>query len=162
MNTMKKILFLLLVVALVSIKANAQSMGYTYKTAIGVKVWPGSISVKTFTQPNKGLEGLAYFWNNGVRFTGLYEIYGDINGAEGLKWYVGPGAHIGFWNKNWKDDHKEKNAGVGIGIDGVLGLDYKINGAPINISLDWQPSFNFVGDIYFEGGWGGLGVRYAF
>ena len=49
-----------------------------------------------------------------------------------------------------------------IGIDGIIGLDYKIKGAPINVCLDWQPSFNFIGYNYFEGGWGGIGVRYAF
>ena len=49
-----------------------------------------------------------------------------------------------------------------VGIDGVLGLDYKVKGAPLDVSLDWQPSFNFVGYNYFEGGWGGLGIRYAF
>lgn len=140
----------------------AQSMGSTYKTALGVKFYPGAISLKSFTQTNKGLEGLAYFWNDGFRFTGLYEIYGDINGAPGLKWYVGPGAHVGFWSDHWKNGHKKEDASVAIGVDGVLGLDYKINGAPLNLSIDWQPSFNFVGYTYFEGGWGGLGIRYTF
>jgi len=47
-------------------------------------------------------------------------------------------------------------------VDGVLGLDYKISGAPINVSIDWQPSLNLIGHTYFEGGWGGLGVRFTF
>lgn len=159
---MKKLLILFLVFGMYSITANAQSMGYSYKTALGVKFYPGSITIKNFQQTNKALEGLGYFWNGGFRFTGLYEIYGDIAGAEGLRWYVGPGAHIGFWNQQWKDNHPQKDASVAIGIDGVLGLDYKFNGAPINLSIDWQPSFNFVGYNYFEGGWGGLGIRYTF
>ncbi len=46
-------------------------------------------------------------------------------------------------------------------MDGVLGLDYKIKGAPINVSIDWQPSINFVGYGRFESGWGGLGIRYT-
>ncbi|HEY6976936.1 MAG TPA: hypothetical protein VH396_11655 [Chitinophagaceae bacterium] len=158
---MKKIL-LAGVIIFIGFSAKTQSMDYDYKTALGVKFYPGAISLKSFTRDNKALEGLAYFYTDGVRFTGLYEIYGDINGAAGLKWYVGPGAHLGFWSDNWKKNYPERDAGVAFGIDGVLGLDYKFNGAPINVSLDWQPSFNFVGYNYFEGGWGGLGIRYTF
>jgi hypothetical protein len=43
----------------------------------------------------------------------------------------------------------------------MLGLDYKLKNAPINISVDIQPSFNFVGASYFDLGWGGIGIRYT-
>ncbi len=160
---MKKLFILITLVAIIT-SANAQkmAMGSTYKTAIGVKFYPGSISVKSFTKPNLALEGLAYFWNYGTRFTGLYEIHGNITGVEGLKYYVGPGAHIGYFNDHWKNSFPARAGGLMFGVDGVLGLDYKLKGAPIDVSLDWQPSFNFVGYNYFEGGWGGLGIRYAF
>lgn len=160
---MKKLFILFTLVAIIT-SANAQkmAMGSTYKTAIGVKFYPGSISVKSFTNPDLALEGLAYFWNYGMRFTGLYEIHGNITGLEGLKYYVGPGAHIGYFNDHWKNSFPARAGGLMFGVDGVLGLDYKLKGAPIDVSLDWQPSFNFVGYNYFEGGWGGLGIRYAF
>lgn len=139
--------------------SNAQSKsasGTTYRTALGVKVWDGGgISFKHFVNGNNALELIGYFWNRGTRITGLYEIHGPINGAQGLKWYIGPGAHIGFYNTRNGD-------GAFAGIDGVLGLDYKFNGAPINISLDWQPSFEFGDNRGFYSGWGGLGVRYTF
>jgi hypothetical protein len=44
-------------------------------------------------------------------------------------------------NRYWKIYYGYR--GGAVGIDGVLGLDYKFNGAPINMSLDWQPSFEF-------------------
>ena len=44
------------------------------------------------------VNSLAIFWNRGFRLTGLYEIHGDFADAQGLKWYVGPGAHIGFYD----------------------------------------------------------------
>ncbi len=150
------------IVTILCFAAKAQNMGSDYKTALGIKFYPGAISLKSFIKPNKALEGLAYIYSDGVRFTGLYEIHGDIAGAEGLKWYVGPGAHIGFWSDNWKHDHPHENSGMIFGVDGVIGLDYKFNGAPINVSLDWQPSFTFVGYNYFEAGFGGLGIRYTF
>lgn len=128
----------------------------SYRTALGVKVWDGGgISFKHFLQEKGALELIGYFWNRGSRITGLYEIHGPINGAEGLKWYIGPGAHVGFYNTKYGD-------GSFIGVDGVLGLDYKFRGAPINMSLDWQPSFEFGDNRGFVGSWGGLGIRYTF
>jgi len=127
----------------------------SYKTALGVKFYPGAISLKHFVNDQAALEGLGYFWDRGFRITGLYEIHGDINGAPGLKWYVGPGAHVGFYNTKW-------GGGSSFGVDGVLGLDYKINVAPINLSLDWQPSFEFGDGRGFTGNWGGFAIRYTF
>jgi hypothetical protein len=159
---MKKILCLAVFSFLFSYGAFSQNTGSSYTTALGAKVYPGAITIKHFTQNNRALEGLGYFWEHGFRFTGLYEIHGDFNGAPGLKWYIGPGAHIQVWNDEWKKTYPTRDGGVGLGIDGVLGLDYKIKGAPINLSLDWQPSFNFVGYNYFQGDWGGFAVRYTF
>lgn len=142
--------------------AKAQALGSDYRTALGVKFYPGAITVKHFIKDDAALEGLLYFWRYGFRVTGLYEYHGDINNAPGLKWYVGGGAHIGSWNNEWKDRYPTRDNGVQFGVDGVLGLDYKIKEAPLNLSLDWQPSFNIVGYSYFEGGWLGLAIRYTF
>lgn len=140
-------------------------MGRNYQTALGVKFYPSSLSLKHFVNKNHAVEGLGYFWEYGTRITGLYEIHHDIAGAPGLKWYIGPGAHIGFWNTKWKDRYA-RNSGAYFGVDGVLGLDYKINKAPINLSIDWQPSFTLGSTEYsgygFEGGWGGFAIRYTF
>jgi len=155
---MKKMLALCLICCIAVCSVHAQSMGRTYKTALGVKVWDGGgISFKTFVAPNNALEVVGYFYKDGTRLTGLYEIHGDISGAPGLKWYIGPGAHLGFY------DYKGYNGDkVVAGIDGVLGLDYKVNRAPINFSIDWQPSFEFADGRGFVGSWGGLGIRYTF
>ena len=158
----KLIIVLSFVFIAATLSAQNMSLDSDYKTAVGIKFYPAAITVKSFIRQNTALEGLASFWNYGTRFAGLYEIYHDINDVNGLKWYVGPGAHIGFWNNNWKDKFPTRADGIMIGIDGVIGLDYKIQNAPIDVSLDWQPSFNFVGYNYFEGGWGGIGIRYAF
>src|SRR5262245_51676212 len=112
---MRKIL-ILFVTILVVYTAQAQSSSAhstSYRTALGVKIWDGGgISLKHFFNKNAG-ELIGYFWYRGVRFTGLYEIHGDINGAPGLKWYIGPGAHVGFYNDKY-------GGGSVVGIDGVL------------------------------------------
>ncbi|MEI9945709.1 MAG: hypothetical protein WDN26_16010 [Chitinophagaceae bacterium] len=158
---MRKI-FILCVTFFIVVATQAQSKSTNstdYKTALGVKIWDGGgISLKHFFVTNNAGELIGYFWRNGFRITGLYEIHGPINGAPGLRWYIGPGAHIGFYDTNKHDDENEAVAG----IDGVVGLDYKFNHAPINVSLDWQPAFEFGTDRGFNGSWGGLGIRYTF
>lgn len=155
---MVKLLFLTFFVLIVS-GAKAQSKSEnssSYRTALGVKVFDGGgITFKHFLSDRNALELIAYLWGSGTRITGLYEIHGPINGAPGLRWYIGPGAHIAVYNKN----HGDVTA---LGIDGVLGLDYKFSGAPINMAVDWQPSFEFTNNRGFVGSWLGLAVRYTF
>ncbi len=156
---MKKTLLATIVIFSFTIgSASAQSnIGSTnYKNALGVKFYPGAVSYKHFLNQKDALELIGYFWNRGTRITGLYEIHGNIENAGGLKWYIGPGAHVGFYN------NKYYSGGTFIGVDGVIGLDYKIKSAPINLSLDWQPSFEFGDGAGFNGNWGGFAVRYVF
>src|SRR3954466_3618650 len=87
--TMKKMLAMGVIACCAFVSLNAQSMGRTYKTALGVKVWDGGgISFKTFVAPGNALEVVGYFYKHGTRLTGLYEIHGNIAGAPGLKWYI--------------------------------------------------------------------------
>jgi hypothetical protein len=156
---MRNLFFTAITFLFFSMAAQGQSKSTnnsSYKTALGVKVWDGGgISFKHFVTDKNALELIGYFWNRGSRITGLYEIHGPVTGAAGLQWYIGPGAHIGFYNTKNGD-------GAFAGIDGVLGLDYKFKGAPINMSIDWQPSFEFGNNRGFYGNWGGLGIRYTF
>lgn len=157
-NNMKKKLItaaIILIISLGSASAQSNVGSQDYKTAIGVKFYPGAITVKHFVSDKNALEGIGYFWNRGARITGLYEIHNDIQNASGLRWYIGPGAHLGFYN------NKYYAGGTYIGVDGVLGLDYKIKSAPLNFSLDWQPSFEFGEGAGFNGNWGGLSIRYV-
>jgi hypothetical protein len=164
---MKQIIVLLaILLATIVLTANAQKSASTYSsdyvTALGIKFYPTGVTLKHFVNGTKNaVEVIGYFYKYGTRITGLYEIHNDISGAPGLKWYIGPGAHVSFYDRNKNNDHY---GGAAVGVDGVLGLDYKINSAPINLSLDWQPSFEF-GDNYnngFSGDWGGFAIRYTF
>lgn len=155
---MKKILITMLITgALFISQAHAQSnIGSTdYKNALGVKFYPGGVSYKHFITDKNAVELIGYFYNRGTRITGLYEIHGDIENAGGLKWYIGPGAHVGFYNNKYYGGRSF------VGVDGVVGLDYKIREAPINLSLDWQPSFEFGEGSGFNGNWGGFAIRYV-
>ena len=157
---MRKTLFVFSIVSLFfTTRSFAQAEGSSYETAIGIKFWPGAISIKHFIQDDRALEGLVNFWDNGFRLTGLYEIHGDIAGAEGLRWYVGPGAHIGWYNGTYYHGYYYNSGSLSIGVDGVLGLEYKFAGAPIAISADIQPYLE-LNHPYVDV-WGGIGVKYT-
>ncbi len=154
---MKKAFMTVVVLFLLSVtvKVFAQKSGNPdYQTALGVKFYPFAFSLKTRVAPKAKLEFLGYF-KDGFRLTGLYEYYGKLNEKENLKFFIGGGAHLGFADK----DHGGNANG---GVDGIVGLDYKFLKLPLNISLDWQPSYGFGDENAFTGDWGGLGVRLAF
>jgi hypothetical protein len=153
----KLILGVGVLMAVLTVKAqNKTSNSLTYKTAAGIRIWDGAgLSLKTFFKDDgkSALEFFGFFNGDGIRITGLYEMHGDLSTEGNLKWYFGGGAHVGLYSKD---------IGTTIGIDGVIGIDYKFKELPLNLSLDWQPTFEFASSRGFNGNWGALGVRYTF
>jgi hypothetical protein len=152
---MKKLFFLLLFVVMlnVTMAQNKTANSNEYKTAIGAKIWDGAgLTLKTFINEKGALEFIGYFNRYGTRITGLYEIHGNLSSEGALKWYVGPGAHVGLYK------------GItAVGIDGVVGIDYKFSNMPLNLALDWQPSFELGSGARngFNGNWGGFAIRFT-
>lgn len=158
---MKKLLFTLItgvaIFAMCSIDAKAQD----YKNAIGGRFGSyNGITFKTGLNKNAMLELIGNFRSSKnvdyIQLTGLYEVYNAIGGAPGLNWYYGGGASIGTVKVKGFDSD------VSLGLNGVLGLDYKFKGAPINLSLDWIPTLRLTPDTDFYSGDIGLGVRFTF
>lgn len=92
-----------------------------------------------------------------LSIVGVYHWVWNI--TDGLNWYVGPGARISMYNgKDWNDDD------FGISIGGQLGLEYDFSdlGAPLLLSLDIRPMWNFIGDYHRYGYGSALGIRYIF
>jgi len=158
---MKKLIFTLLagftLLATSATTANAQD----YKNAIGGRFGTANgISFKTGLSKGAMLELIGNFRNHKdydyFNLTGLYEVYKPINGAQGLNFYYGGGATIGSAKLKGYDGE------VYLSANGVLGLDYKFNDVPFNISLDWVPAFQLTPNTGFYGGDVGLGIRFTF
>lgn len=124
-----------------------------YGTAVGGRFYPGAISVKQYVFNQNAFELNGYYWKGG-RITLLYEVNKPIDGLSGLSWYVGPGVHVSFYDSNNFDSKTL------MGLDAVIGLDFKVKSIPFDFSLDWQPSYDFGGGANFSGLWGGFGIRY--
>jgi hypothetical protein len=142
---------------LLALAATAQS---PYNKAIGIKFPAGTgLTYKKFVTQKAAMEFQALYATESFRLAGLYEFHFPFSKAEGLNWYVGPGAHLGFYKNQYQKSYSSK---MDLGIDGVIGLDYKFNGLPVNVSLDWQPSVSFSGNSGANASYGGVAVRYAF
>jgi hypothetical protein len=140
----------------------------SYNTGIGLRGGTTSgITIKHFTTTTTALEGIVGIWSNGISLTGLYEKYAGA-GLEGLSWYYGGGAHVGFEsgthydNEYYYRDHY-KNSGMGIGVDGIVGIEYKIKPIPFAISFDLKPFFevNTGGGTYLALD-PGIGIKFTF
>src|ERR1700678_2428610 len=92
------VLTALMCFAVSNLKAQQVDNSSSYTTAVGLKFSPGALTVKHFVDDEVAIEGIGYFASYGFRLTGLYEFHHDIADVEGLKWYVGPGAHVGFYS----------------------------------------------------------------
>jgi len=138
--------------------ANAQD----YKTGIGLRAgFSSGLTLKHFKSRKVALEGLLTTRWQGFDVTGLYEVHNKAFEVNSLNWYYGGGAHIGFFNGNYAEWGINGTTYTVIGIDGILGLEYTFDEIPINLGIDWKPTFNLIG---YTGIWseGALSVRYVF
>jgi hypothetical protein len=131
----------------------SRSFAQEYKMGLGARFTNAqatvnnSISFRYFLNEGTALEALVSF--DPFSVGGLYEIFRPL-GTPGLKWFYGGGGYVSF-----SDDRV-------LGAMGIIGLDYKFQRIPLNISLDWKPELNLVKQVDFEAATVGLGVRFVF
>jgi hypothetical protein len=158
---MKRILFFTLAIFCLSYITNAQVNPH----AIGIRVGGnGDINgvelsyQQGFNDVNRLELDLGFGGNSHHSRFFLAGIYHwDWNITEGLNWYVGPGAGIGYY------DYDDSDGYLNVALGGQIGMEYDFNSmdAPILLSLDVRPMWDFIGDNAGFG-WGvALGVRYT-
>lgn len=141
------------------------SVAQDYNTGIGLRGGPFTgLTVKHFISEKAALEFLLASRWRGIEITGLYEIHNPFFDVERLKWYYGFGAHVGFYDgrythKRWGLENEKYSV---IGLDGILGLEYSFTEIPVNLGIDWKPTFNFFGYSGFWGDGGAVSIRYIF
>ncbi len=166
---MKKITFCLALFCAMFLSLNSLK-AQDYKSAIGVRLGvPLSLSYKHFINEKGAIELTAGYRLvvTGFSYTSIgasYQHHTSINSIAGLAWYFGGGANVNVWS--YPDYYK--TAGVNasttsIGIFGIVGLDYKFADYPVNLSLDWAPTY-LLGSGYSSGlgyGYYSLSARYT-
>ena len=148
-------------------------------SAIGLRFGsPTSLSAKHFFNDEAAVEVMAGFrpyFARDYSYSFLGAAYqhhmpldfGDSDLA-GLHWYLGAGGTFQFWK--YKDEFFLRNLrGRGdyststIRIAGYAGLQYALEEAPIEFTIDWSPSFTLGTTPFnnFRFGFYTLGVRYV-
>jgi hypothetical protein len=131
-----------------SILGSKSISSINYTTAIGVRFgFEGGLTVKHFISSDRAIEGIfSRGWNYpGFRLTGLYEIHAGAFDVDGLSWFYGIGGHIG--NGKYRKDRwgNYNHEGTVIGIDGIIGMEYRIQEIPFSVSLDLKPAIDILG-----------------
>ena len=144
-----------LLTAFITWASMAMVQAQDYKTGVGIRFSSNdaainnSISVKHFISGSTAIEGLISF-GDPFAIGALVELHNSIGDVPGLAWFYGGGAYVGFSGRR------------NVGAQGVLGLDYKFESLPINLSLDWKPELNIVRQFSFEPAAVGLSARFTF
>ncbi len=159
--TMKRIVFMVLLLTGVLGRLNAQEL---YKNAIGLRLNGGAgITVRHYLDGQKSLEGILYTRWHGMNVCGLLQANYPVFTEPGFRFYMGAGGHIGAWDtyySPWWDEDKHHTRFIA-GVDGQIGLEYKFQEIPLNLSIDWKPAINIIGHANFWADDFAVSVRYV-
>lgn len=136
-----------------------------YTTGIGLRCGlEGGFSFKHFIKEGRALEGLlSRGWRyGGFRVTALYEMHYALPGVKGMDWFLGIGAHAGFFggayygyygytgtgyydsNGVWHSTGY-RNYYLSLGVDVIAGVEYQFEDFPFTVGFDVKPQFDLFG-----------------
>ena len=107
-----------------------------------------------------------------------YLVQKNVKSATGLDWYYGIGAQLRWqtyrfdyrykWDNgngngdDWIYVHDERVSETDIGVDGVIGLEYKFKDAPVSLFVDGTLFMEVADDPFVFWPQFGLGARFRF
>jgi hypothetical protein len=148
---------------------NAQN----YTRDAGVRVGDYfSATCRQFVEEDQALEGILFIGRHGMTITVLKEFFQPALGhiSENLYFQYGYGPHLGF---RYTDHYKVLNRSYQLeeyrftpllGINGLVGLEYRFSEFPILISIDLRPYFEYstieIFSMYLQSV--GVSLKYRF
>ena len=110
-----------------------------YNTALGVRLGSGNygLTLQQRLTSRLTLEGIAGLGEREYSGTVLGEYHFGILGPS-LNYYMGVGGHVGH----------NKDTGDFSGLDGIVGVEYKVAFLPVLLSFDFKPTLEFGGADY--------------
>jgi hypothetical protein len=154
----------LVFLALFSLETQAQRVGRFgedvriggYSTGIGFRTGTeAGLTLKQFISQRSALEAIvstALFSsrvNRGLSATLLWERHQQIGDIQGFLWFFGAGGHVGLYHTEGNRTlfSRDNDGFVGLGLDGIVGAEYKIPPVPITIGVDVKPSVDLRGRV---------------
>jgi hypothetical protein len=129
----------------------------TYDNGLGFRLGGvNGLSFKHFVTNANSIELYAVKRYSGlVGVTGLYQWNFYLGNTNGLTWHLGPGLHAAM-GKN-----KVNETDFYLGADLNVGIEYKFDGIPFTVGLDFDLGMNATGDRPLFGDGYALGIRYV-
>lgn len=134
------------VIAQTQVKPSINSS--TYKNAIGVRGGETSgITFKHMYSNSNAVECILSFWPYTIGVTGLFEKNINMN-APGLNFYFGAGGHVNMGSARYRAYYLhgrgeyvyvKRASELAMGVDGIVGFEYKFKPIPLAISADVKP-----------------------
>ncbi|GAA4512228.1 hypothetical protein [Sphingobacterium thermophilum] len=157
---MKKLFLPLIAVAALTFGASEAKAQAPFRSALGV-VFDGNdganvgIQYKTALNGPQALQLQAAFRNSWVSLGADWQYERPISGAEGLHWYAGVGAQVGFITEDVPGDK------TFVGLRPQVGLEYKIPTIPFALHLDYKPYLGLINHSGFTGDGFTFGIKYV-
>lgn len=132
--------------------------GGGYQTAIGLRGgFTSGLTVKHFLNETNAIEGIIGSRWFGLNIAGLYTWHFPAFATPGLKWQLGVGGRVGFYEGRYYYRHLRRNSCndpnnpncyaywerrsfTAIGVLGIGGLEYQFADIPLTLSLDFMPN----------------------
>lgn len=142
---MKKIIVLASIM-FIGFSASSQELGVRFGNVLDNNVAvDGVFKVGKFSRVHADLS-----FGDGVGIEALWDFIYRPLGGEAFNWYVGVGPSLLINDPVW------------LGASGEIGLEYRFNGAPIALGVDWRPTLFLIDKTSFDAGGFGLNIRYVF
>lgn len=166
-----RIIFLIILMNLTLFSAAQE-----YRQQIGLRGgFTSGVSYKLFKDELKALEGILSYRDNGIQLTAIIETYKPVylKHTDKVHFFSGLGAHIGYtagYNNFWLEDRIFRSNYHGntfrpvLGLDAILGFEYRFNQIPFVLGIDYKPYFELFGQNFFSLNlWDiGISIKYSF
>jgi hypothetical protein len=165
------LILLMMIIRQAEAQENMKQAGFRFGATTG-------FTGRVITEDNFAFEGILGFRSGGLQLYGLFEsrkpLY--LKRLENVYLYFGGGAHIGFvrWNEydqyydpyhgGYYNDYYDWHTSLAVGFDGMVGMEYSFNAAPISLAVDFKPFFEIYGPFLMKVNFWDFGfhMRYNF
>ena len=142
----------------------ASTFAQEKKHAVGARLGLSSgITYQMMVDQFRGYKGFMSFRDGGIQLTALIESYRPLylDFTDKMYFYTGMGAHIGFtrWqSRNWLWSNPFRyypqanyySIAPVIGLDAIIGMEFRLERIPLTFSLDAKPFFELFGQNIFR------------
>ncbi|MCK4664166.1 MAG: hypothetical protein KAT68_14960 [Bacteroidales bacterium] len=147
-----------ILIFLLLITFSAFSQNYWHAAGVRGGLSSG-ITYKKFLDDENAFEGMISF-KRGIKFTLLKEVHEPKFNefVENLYVFHGFGGHLGFLNKDYNSEtikiintelNKSYTTPV-IGLDAIMGIEYRFESVPFVIGIEYKPYFDLFGKSIFD------------